>query len=146
MSDQDAFKLDIPANRYMRIDGWGNDTRSLLTAAGESDVRQWYANGLDLPTDRPGLIGLLHPQIHKSEGVWEAVIAAAIETAKRLNKWVWVTQGECRWVYVILGDAPVDEDSTGTNSALHDIHGEWQNDQYITCFDPQGAEHFFGSS
>jgi len=143
VSDQDAFKLDISANRDgFRIGARTGDTLPLMEAAGNDAIREWYANGTLLPTDRPGLIGLLHPQLHKSKGVWKAVISAAIATAKRLNKWVWVTQGECRWVYVVLGDAPTDD----TDSALTDINGEWQNDQYITCFDPDGKEHYIGCS
>lgn len=102
--------------------------------ATNADVRQWYANGLTY-RDRPGVLASFHPLIHKREGEWPRIHEMAAALAKDLERWIWLTLGEDRWVRIITGPDPTDA-----------VNGRYQNDQYITAFSPAGEERFIGCS
>ncbi len=91
-----------------------DDTLTLLkfaetVNATNADVRQWYAIG-ETCRDRPGVLAVFHPLIHKQEAAWEWICNTAIALAKDLKRWVWVTLGEDRWARIVLGDDPRGED------------------------------------
>jgi hypothetical protein len=112
------------------------------------DVRLWYANGPECQ-DRPGVLATFHPVVHKRDDGWKWIIETAIALAKELERWIWVTIGEDRWVRIMLGTDPTKERRRGEDddetSPLF-VNGEYQNDQYITTFSPTGDEHFVGCS
>lgn len=110
------------------------------------EFRRWYANG---PTceDRPNVLASYHPVIHKRDDAWKQIVETAIALAKDLNRWIWLTLGEDRWVRILAGHMPHDPAwAERTSGPLFNAAGEYQNDQYITCFAPDGREFFVGCS
>ncbi len=110
--------------------------------ATNADIRLWYANG-PLCADRPGVISSFHPMLHKQPGVFAWICDRGQALAKFLERWVWVTIGEDRWVRIMVGPSPDDEDARP--HPLY-VDGKYQNDQYITTFSPNGEERFVGAS
>jgi hypothetical protein len=149
---QAALQQPFPFNENYRLASSRDrdDVKQLLIFAEKegatcADVRLWYANGTE-HQDRPGVLGSFHPLIHKTEEGWAWIIDTAEKLAKDLKRWIWVTLGEDRWVRIIVGEDPQEEqDDDNPTGALY-VDGKYQNDQYITTFSPEGKEHFVGCS
>lgn len=148
-----ARKETFVFNENLRLDERRADTKALLNfvralppeAEASAEVRRWYANG-PVCEDRPGVLAVFHPAVHKREGEWERIYALAQQLAKDLERWIWITLGEDRWVRLILGPDPRHEEDDESAGPLVDHAGTYQNDQSVTAVGPCGEEHFVGCS
>lgn len=154
-----AIEQALPFNQNLRLTHGPKrkDTYALFEfiesiphADGAENARHWYANG-PVCEDRPGVLAVFHPAIHKKDGEWDKIYKTAQAIAKDLKRWIWLTVGEDRWARISLGpdprrdpdDVEDDEDTTGPQ---YNAKGEYQNDQFITTMGPDGEEHFVGCS
>lgn len=115
------------------FDAFMGDTTEYGASA--SSLLAWWSNG-PAPAPRRGMLAMYHPQVHKR--FWSRIYREARRMAQALERWVWIVEAnETRWMMLLLGDAPDDEqgqtDTTG-------------GDQYLACFAPDGTFHFVGCS
>lgn len=103
---------------------------------GDSPER-WYANGAKMPRDRPGLIAVFHPQYHRRG--WQGISETITDTAKALQRWVWVCEAaESRWIVAMVGEEP------GTDAVWRKYTRP--SDQLIIVVNPYGEWKMLGCS
>lgn len=90
------------------------------------------------PTDRQGLIAIIHDQCMRTEDQVAELNLLAKQVAKQTNQRVYHVFTESRWNILLfaLDDGSYDENEDG----------KYANDQYIAYYDPDGTYKLVGVS